>query len=58
VLKWLPGQEYWTEDRTHEKYSDGIFMEKIGAIVPVYPIDVKVSQNRRTPNSTYYPSQE
>jgi hypothetical protein len=31
-------------------------MERIGAVTPFHPIDIKVSQNRRTPKSTYLPS--
>lgn len=48
--------EWWPESRATEGHADGIFMEKIGAVTPFYPIDVKVSQNRRTPKSTYAPS--
>src|SRR5207244_112763 len=36
-------------------HADGIVMERIGEHTPIYPIDVKVSQNRRTLQSTYAP---
>lgn len=48
--------EYWPEHKITEHHADGVFMDRIGALVPVYPIDIKVSQNRRTPKSTYSPS--
>jgi GT2 family glycosyltransferase len=51
ILRYFPDDEYWPEDKETETHADGIFMERIGAIVPIYPIDVKVSQNRRTPQS-------
>lgn len=47
---------YWPEGLDTKEHADGIFMDKIGEIVPVYPIDIKLSQNRRTPWSTYKPS--
>src|SRR5262245_45426853 len=50
VLRTFP-DEYWPEAKDTEKHADGIFMERIGEKVLIYPIDVKVSQNRRTPNS-------
>jgi glycosyltransferase involved in cell wall biosynthesis len=46
---------YWPEGKESESHADGIFMERIGEHVPIYPIDVKVSQNRRTSRSTYVP---
>jgi spore maturation protein CgeD len=49
------GQDLWPEDKSTESHADGVFMEKCGDLVPIYPIDVKVSQNRRTPTSTYVP---
>jgi hypothetical protein len=51
----LADPEYWPEDKATESHADGLFMERIGAQVPIYPIDIKVSQNRRTPRSTYVP---
>lgn len=48
--------EYWPETRSTERHADGVFMERVAGLTPVYPIDIKVSQNRRTPVSTYGPS--
>lgn len=56
VLRHLPGDAYWPENKdADEHHADGLFMERIGAHVPIHPIDVKVSQNRRTPQSKYVP---
>jgi glycosyltransferase involved in cell wall biosynthesis len=51
VLRQFPNDEYWPEEKATEEHADGIFMERIGSYVPIHPIDVKVSQNRRTPRS-------
>ena len=51
----MSGDEYWPESKDTEKHADGLFMERIGELVPIHPIDVKVSQNRRTAHSTYVP---
>lgn len=59
VLKMIKGnerQEWWPEGKDTEGHADGIFMEKIGSVAPFYPIDIKVSQNRRTPKSLNCPS--
>lgn len=55
VLQLLPSTEYWPEGKDTESHADGLFMERIGEHVTIFPIDVKVSQNRRTPHSTYVP---
>jgi hypothetical protein len=55
VLQRFPSDEYWPEEKDTEEHADGIFMERIGALVPIHPIDVKVSQNRRTPRSLNIP---
>src|SRR5262249_10385012 len=52
VLKLLAPNEYSPESKDSESHADGIFMERVGEHVPIYPIAVKVSQNRRTPRST------
>ncbi len=57
VLRLFPHDEYWPEGKDSQSHADGIFMERVGEHVPIYPIDVKVSQNRRTPQSTYVPVQ-
>jgi hypothetical protein len=49
-------REWWPEGKGTEGHADGIFMERIGAVTPFYPIDIKVSQNRRTPKSLNCPS--
>jgi hypothetical protein len=56
VLKLFPSAEYWPEEKGSEAHADGIFMERVGERVTIFPIDVKVGQNRRTPSSTYLPS--
>jgi hypothetical protein len=55
VLKLFSDDEYWPEAKDTEEHADGLFMERVGAHVPIHPIDVKVSQNRRTARSTYVP---
>jgi hypothetical protein len=55
VLKWFPDQEYWPESKETQSHADGIFMERVGKHVVIHPIDVTVSQNRRTPQSTFDP---
>jgi hypothetical protein len=55
ILGSFPDQEYWPEGRDSETHADGIFMERVGEHVPIYPIDVKVSQNRRTMHSLNAP---
>jgi hypothetical protein len=56
VLRKLPGDEYMPECLETSRHADGVFMERVGGVVPIYPINVKVSQNRRTPLSFYGPS--
>lgn len=46
----------WPDGKDTESHADGVFMDRIGRSVTVYPIDIKVSQNRRTPFSTYAPT--
>jgi hypothetical protein len=48
ILNRFSHGEYWPESKETEGHADGIFMERIGELVPIQPIDVKVSQNRRT----------
>jgi glycosyltransferase involved in cell wall biosynthesis len=55
VLGLLSSNEYWPESKDSESHADGIFMERIGEHAAIYPIDVKVSQNRRTPQSVNVP---
>ncbi len=57
LLDKMQGNQWWREEKDqHENHADGIFMERCGSYTPIHPIDVKVSQNRRTPSSTYGPS--
>lgn len=49
VLRSFPDTEYWPEDPATGDHADGLFMEKLGALCPILPIDIKVGQNRRTP---------
>jgi len=51
ILRHFGHDEYWPEGKDTETHADGIFIERIGEHVPIYPIDVKVSQNRRTAQS-------
>jgi glycosyltransferase involved in cell wall biosynthesis len=43
--------KFMEENKAHNHHADGLFMEAISSITPVYPINEKVSQNRRTPES-------
>lgn len=49
------GPEPWPEDIETANHSDGVFMERVGQLCQVYPIPVKIGQNRRTRYSNYYP---
>jgi hypothetical protein len=55
VLRLLGTTAYWPEGKDTESHADGIFMERVGEHVMIYPLDVKVAQNRRTSQSTYVP---
>jgi hypothetical protein len=55
VLRYFPNDEYWPESKTTESHADGLFMERVGDVVPILPIDVKIAQNRRTLASLYTP---
>lgn len=46
--------EYWPEDIKHKKNADGIFMDRIGKFCYIYPIPIKIGQNRRTKESINY----
>lgn len=46
----------WSEDKNDKNHADGIFMDKIGDIVAIHPIDIKIGVNRRTPRSLNNPS--
>ena len=54
LVKLFPDDEYWPEDREVIKHADGIFLEKIGSYVPIYPINVKIGENRKVPQSLNY----
>ncbi|MHB1423423.1 MAG: glycosyltransferase family 2 protein [Gemmataceae bacterium] len=47
----FPDGEFWPEDREVIRHADGIFLEKIGALVPIYPIPAKIGENRKVPTS-------
>jgi glycosyltransferase involved in cell wall biosynthesis len=55
VLARFADDEYWPESKEFESHADGIFMERLGKLFTIHPIDIKVSQNRRTAQSTYNP---
>lgn len=45
----------WPEELSTSHHADGVFMERLGKNHYIYPIPVKIGQNRRTPLSTYKP---
>ncbi len=58
ALEALPPDEYWPEAKATGGHADGLFMEKLGEHWPILPLDVKVSQNRRTPWSINLPARQ
>ena len=44
-------EEFWPEDRQVMAHADGVFLEKIGSRVPIYPVPVKIGENRKVPLS-------
>ncbi|MFN8543852.1 MAG: glycosyltransferase family 2 protein [Candidatus Binatia bacterium] len=55
VLDRFASDEYWPERLDTQHYGDALFLERLGSLVPVVPIDVKIGQNRRTSQSKYAP---
>ncbi len=51
VLKGFPTAEYWPEDRAVIRHADGVFMERIGSLVPLQPVPAKIGANRKVPES-------
>lgn len=47
----FPDGDFWPEDREVIEHADGIFLEKIGSLVPIYPVPVKIGENRKVPVS-------
>jgi glycosyltransferase involved in cell wall biosynthesis len=47
----FPDEDFWPEDREVIRHADGIFLEKIGSRVPIYPIPEKIGENRKVPLS-------
>lgn len=47
----FPEGDFWPEDRGVIQHADGIFLEKIGGLVPIYPVPVKIGENRKVPTS-------
>ena len=47
----FPEGDFWPEDREVIQHADGIFLEKIGSLVPIYPVPVKIGENRKVPVS-------
>jgi spore maturation protein CgeD len=43
--------EYWPENLELKRHADGVFMEKIGSLVPIFPVPAKIGQNRKVPSS-------
>jgi glycosyltransferase involved in cell wall biosynthesis len=57
ALNLLPNRlEYWPEGKLNEHHADGVFMDSINKIVPIYSVDIKIGQNRRTSISINDPS--
>jgi spore maturation protein CgeD len=48
--------EYLPEAKIHAGDADGVFMENIGALTTIYPIDKILCVNRRSPHSINYPT--
>ncbi|HEY7309779.1 MAG TPA: glycosyltransferase family A protein [Gemmataceae bacterium] len=44
-------EDFWPEDREVIQHADGIFLEKIGSRVPIYPVAAKIGENRKVPIS-------
>lgn len=53
----FPDGEFWPEDREFIRHADGIFLEKIGSLVPIYPVAPKIGENRKVPLSLNYGGQ-
>lgn len=51
VLKTFPSDEYWPEAREVIRHADGIFLEQIGGRFPICPVDAKIGENRKVPQS-------
>jgi glycosyltransferase involved in cell wall biosynthesis len=51
LLDAFPDDEYWPEGRDAIRHADGIFLERIGNLVPICPVPVKVGENRKFPGS-------
>ncbi len=51
LVESFPDDEYWPEDREAIRHADGLFLEKIGSLVPIYPVPVKIGENRKLPAS-------
>jgi spore maturation protein CgeD len=47
----LGDDEFWPESIELKRHADGVFMEKIGEQVPIYPVAAKIGQNRKVPSS-------
>jgi glycosyltransferase involved in cell wall biosynthesis len=43
--------DFWPEDQEVVRHADGIFLEKIGSRVPIYPLAATVGENRKEPLS-------
>jgi hypothetical protein len=47
----FPDGDFWPEDRAVVSHADGIFLERIGAQTPIYPVAAKIGENRKVPDS-------
>jgi glycosyltransferase involved in cell wall biosynthesis len=51
LLPHFPDDEFWPEGRDAVRHADGIFLERLGGLVPIDPVPVKIGQNRKVPGS-------
>ncbi|MBI3865523.1 MAG: glycosyltransferase family 2 protein [Planctomycetia bacterium] len=51
ALNVFPNDEYWPEDRAVIRHADGVFLEQIGRHFPIEPVDAKIGENRKVPES-------
>jgi hypothetical protein len=51
LLRRFEGDEFWPEGRDAVRHADGIFLERLGALVPIHPVPATIGQNRKVPGS-------
>ncbi len=48
ITKDMSQSDFWPEEKANERSSAGLFMDKIGSIFPVLPLDAKIGMARQT----------